>query len=167
MEAGWIDEGFYEKQGVAVALVPIGRNPFRAEREDFRGEVGLRTAWQDKKPGVVGQSMEALPVKTGRPADPVIAGVRFERCRRKHQQGQPAILHTGKVLDRLANQRGRTKIVMVGEQTLEGVLLILDNRPYHDLPKIDGRMSGWRVVWHAQEDASNEPKKPASNDYFL
>ena len=54
VEAGRIDEGFYEKQGVAMALVPIGRNPFRAEGQDFRGEVGLGTAWQDKKPRVVG-----------------------------------------------------------------------------------------------------------------
>ena len=83
VKTGRIDEGFDEKQGVAVALVPIGCDPFRAEREDFRGEVGLRTARQDEKPGVVGQQMEALPVKTGRPADPVVAGVGFEgRCRK-------------------------------------------------------------------------------------
>ena len=90
--------------------------------------------------------MEALPVKTGGPADPVVAGVRFERRRRKHQQSQPAILHTGEVLDRLANQRGRTKVMMSGEQALEGGLLVPENRPNHDLPKIDGRMFAWRVV---------------------
>jgi len=54
-KAGRIDEGFDEEQGIAVALVPIGRDPFRAERQDFRGKVGLRTARQDEKPGVVGQ----------------------------------------------------------------------------------------------------------------
>ena len=106
-------------------------------------------------------------METGGPADPVVAGVRFERRRRKHQQGQPAILHTGEVLNRLANQRGRTKVVMSGEQALEGVLLILDNGPYHDVTKIDGRMFVWRVVWHAQEYARNDKKKPASRDYFL
>ena len=98
-----------------MTLVPIGREPFRAERQDFRGKVFLGTTRQDEKPGVVSQQMEALPVKTGGPADPVVAGVGLEGRRSKHQQGQPAILHTGKVLDRLANQRGRTKIVMAGE----------------------------------------------------
>ena len=97
----------------------------------------------------------------------MVACVRFERRSRKHQQSQPAILNTGEVLDRLANQRGRTEVVMSVEQALEGVLLIPDNRSNHDLPKIDGRMFGWRVVWHAKEYASNETKKPASSDYFL
>ena len=150
-----------------MALVPIGRDPFRAERQDFRGEVGWRTARQDKKPRVIGQQMEALPVKTGRPADPVVAGVRFKGRRRKHQQRQPALLYTGEVLDRLANQWGRTKVVMAGEQGLEGGLLILDNRANHDVSKIDGLVFVWRVVWHAQEYARNDKQKPASRDYFL
>ncbi len=106
-------------------------------------------------------------MKTGSPADPVVAGVRFERRRRKHQQGQPAILHTGEVLDRLANQRGRPEVVMVGEQGREGVLLVTDNRPNHDLAKIDGRMFVGRFVGHTQEYASNETKKPAASNYFL
>ncbi len=70
--------------GVAVAPVPIGRDPFRAKRRDFRGEILLRTARQNETPGVVGQSMEAWPVKTGRPADPVVARFRFEGGGGKH-----------------------------------------------------------------------------------
>ncbi len=53
--------------------VPISRDPFRAKRQDFRGEVCLRTARQDEKAGVVGQEMEAWTVKTGGAADPVVA----------------------------------------------------------------------------------------------
>ncbi len=56
---------------------------------------------------------------------------------------------------------------MSGEQALEGGQLIPDNRANHNLPKINGRMFGWRVAWHAQEYASNETKKPASRVYFL
>ena len=147
--------------------LPIGRDPFRAERQDFRGEVVLRTARQDEKPGVVGQSMEALPVKTGGPANPVVARSRVEGRSRKHQQGQPAILHTGEVLDRLDHQRGSPAVVMAGEKDLEGVLLLPDNRPHHDLPQIDGRGSAWRFVWHEQEYAPNKKKTPASIDYSL
>jgi len=65
----------------------------------------LRTARQDEKPGVVGQSMEALTMKTGGAADPLVARARFEGRRRNHQQGQPAILHTGEILDRWPNVR--------------------------------------------------------------
>ncbi len=144
-----------------MTLLPIGRDPFRAERQDFRGEVLLRAVRQDEKPGVVGQSMEAVPVKTGSPADPVVARFRFEGRRRKHQQGQPAILHTGEILDRGANQRGRAEVVMSGEEGLEGVLLVPDNWANHDLPQINDRLSAGRFVWHAKEYAVNEKKKPA------
>jgi len=60
-----------------------------------------------------------------------------------------AILHTGKILGRGSNQRGRAEVVMSGEQGREGVLLLLENRPHHDLPQIDDRLSAWRFVWHA------------------
>ncbi len=95
-------------------------------------------------------------MKTGGPADPGVAWFRFEGRRRKHQQGQPAILHTGEILDRGANQRGSPKVVMAGEQRREGVLLVPENRPNHDLPQIDDRLSAWRFVWHAKEYASND-----------
>ena len=68
--------------------------------------------------------MESLPLKTGGPADPVVSRSRFEGRRRKHQQGQPAILHTGEILYRLANQRGMTEVVVSVEKGLEGVLAI-------------------------------------------
>ncbi len=53
------------------------------------------------------------------------------------------------------------------EQDLEGFLLISENRPNHDLPQIEGRLSAWRFVWHAKEYAPNEKKKSASIDYSL
>lgn len=65
-------------------------------------------------------------------------------------------MHTGEILDRLANQQGRTEVVMSVEQALADVLLIPDNRPNHDLPRIEAWMFVWRFVWHAQEYASNE-----------
>ena len=97
----------------------------------------------------------------------MVAGVRFERRRCKHQQGQPAILHTGQVLDRLANQRGWPEVVMLGEQALEGILLIPENRANHDVTKLDGRMFMWRVVWQAQDYARHDKKKLAYLDFLL
>ena len=95
-------------------------------------------------------------MKTGGPADPVVARSRFEGRGRKHQQGQPAILHTGEILYRWANQRGMPEVVMSGEQGREGVLFVPNNRPNHDLPQIDGRLSAWRFVGHEKEYAPNE-----------
>ena len=106
-------------------------------------------------------------MKTGGPADPVVARFRFEGGGGKHQQGQPAILNTGEVLNRLPNQRGRAEVVMLGEQGLEGVLLLSENRTNHDLSQIDDRLSAWRFVWHEKEYALNEKKKPASIVYSL
>jgi len=103
-EAGGVDEGFGQQEGMTVNPLPIRRETAQIQRQHPRGQIGQMGVGQDQKPGIVGQQMQTLIVQHPWPTDPGIARAALERRRLPAEQGKPAFIGHGDVTQRLAEQ---------------------------------------------------------------
>ena len=71
-KAVFLDEGFGENDGMAVALEPVLAKTLGGKRKEPGGEVSNPCPRQDEEAGVVDEEMEALPTFLRGPADEAI-----------------------------------------------------------------------------------------------
>ena len=123
MEAGRVDEGFQQQQGVTEALRPVVAQAAFAQRQHARGQIQRLLLWQNQKSAVVGDQVQPIVLATKVPTDPAVACAALECGSGKAQQRQPLTTPAGEGPDRVADLRQGPQVMMRLHQRLKARLI--------------------------------------------
>ena len=116
-EVGGIDEGLNHEDGMAIAGVPVCREPGQHQAQGFGSEVGEGFVWQQEKAGVVDDQREAAAAVFLGPADPLVAGAQAASGGTEDQDAEPVTEGVGEgIVEALADGFEAAQIVMLIEQ---------------------------------------------------
>src|SRR4030042_4141144 len=113
MESLRVYEGLQQHHRMSKALLPVAGEPFLAQRQYARGQIGNMILRKDQETAVIGHQVQAIILMAEVPSDPAIPCCTLQGCGGKAQKSDPFIEPGGDVPKGFADLGQKTQVMML------------------------------------------------------
>ena len=121
---------------MAKRLLPVGREPLVAKRQNAGGQIGRMGVWKDEETAVVGHQVEAIKLMAEVPSDPALPCCALPGGCGKSEKGHPRIFPRCDIPKGFADLGQRTQVMMLLHQFLESLFFAGKNSSENDFRQV-------------------------------